>query len=39
MYAWDVSRQDAIANYKVQAASMHSLTASMVGKDLKLVDS
>lgn len=39
MYAWEVSRQDAVANYKAQAASMHSLTATMVGKDLKLVDS
>ncbi|KAI0232089.1 Leukotriene A-4 hydrolase [Lamellibrachia satsuma] len=39
LIAWELSREQAVDNYKQQASSMHSLTAAMVGKDLKLVNS
>ena len=37
LYNWDSARQEAIDNYKQHSAQMHNLTASMVGKDLKLL--
>ncbi|KAK2145631.1 hypothetical protein LSH36_668g01034 [Paralvinella palmiformis] len=37
LYLWEKSRQMALDNYNNQKTSMHSLTANMVGKDLKVI--